>query len=73
MSKLETYREKLSCLDSWETYLLRESCLPGPRANLELAFAVALEGSEDQILRLAMLDPKKRLKTPKQNSWRFAA
>jgi len=56
MSKVEEYREKLRALDSWDAFLMQESCLPGPRANLELAFAVALEGTEDQILRFAYLN-----------------
>ncbi len=56
MGKVEEYREKLRTLDSWDTFLMQESSLPGPRANLELAFAVALEGTEDQILRFANLD-----------------
>jgi hypothetical protein len=46
MSKIEVYREKLRQLDDWESYLLSESRLPGPRANLELAHAVAEEGGE---------------------------
>jgi hypothetical protein len=56
MSKIEQYREILKTLDSWDSFLLKESRLPGPRANLELAFAVAMEGAESQILRFANLD-----------------
>lgn len=56
MGKVEEYREQLRALDSWDDFLIQESRLPGPRANLELAFAVALEGTADQILRLASLD-----------------
>jgi hypothetical protein len=56
MGKVEEYRERLRTLDSWGAFLMQESRLPGPRANLELAFAVALEGTEDQILRFAHLD-----------------
>ncbi len=56
MGKVDEYREKLSTLDTWDEFLMQESRLPGPRANLELAFAVALEGTEDQFLRLAALD-----------------
>jgi hypothetical protein len=58
MGKIEEYREKLKTLDDWDAYLLSESRLPGPRANLELAFAVAAEGTEDQCLRLASLTPE---------------
>ena len=58
MSKVDQYRQELRTLDSWDNYLLEESRLPGPRANLELAFAVAQESSEDQILRFAQLNPE---------------
>ena len=58
MGKVEQYRTELKTLDDWDTYLQAESRLPGPRANLELAFAVAAEGSEDQFLRFAALDPE---------------
>jgi hypothetical protein len=53
---VDDYRQKLRKLSSWDEYLLEESRLPGPRANLELAFAVALEGSEDQILRYSQIN-----------------
>jgi hypothetical protein len=56
MSKVEEYREILKTLDIWDEYLEQESRLPGPRANLELAYAVALEGGEDQFLRFADLN-----------------
>jgi hypothetical protein len=41
------YREVLKTLEDWEPYLLRESGLPGPRGNLELAQVVADEGDRD--------------------------
>ncbi len=44
MNKTEEYREQLKSLPEWEPFLLRESGLPGPRANLELARAVAEAG-----------------------------
>ncbi|HJS29333.1 MAG TPA: HEAT repeat domain-containing protein [Anaerolineales bacterium] len=44
MTKSEDYRRALRSLDDWDGYLLEESGLPGPRANLELAQAVADEG-----------------------------
>jgi hypothetical protein len=56
MSKVEEYRQVLRTIDSWDDYLLEESRLPGPRANLELAFAVAQEGTQDQILHYARLN-----------------
>jgi hypothetical protein len=58
MGKIEEYTEQLKALDDWDAFLLEESRLPGPRANLELAFAFAQEGTEDQFLRLAVLDPE---------------
>ena len=45
MSKVDSYRALLRSMTEWDTFLLEQSCLPGPRANLELAHAVALEGS----------------------------
>lgn len=56
MGKIEDYREKLGTLDTWDGYLMQESRLPGPRANLELAFAVALEGTAERMIRYAALD-----------------
>jgi hypothetical protein len=46
MSRSETYRAKLASLDDWDAYLLQESGLPGPRANLELVSVVADMGDE---------------------------
>jgi hypothetical protein len=45
MSKMDKYRETLRTLNDWDSYLLKESGLPGPRANLELAQVVADEGN----------------------------
>ncbi len=56
MSKIEEYRAILQELKNWDPFLLQESRLPGPRANLELAFAVALDGDEALFLRYADLD-----------------
>ena len=53
MSKVEDYRQILRQTDDWEKFLLSESRLPGPRANIELAQAAAEEGDRqwfDQIL-----------------------
>lgn len=47
MSKVESYREILSQRADWEEYLLQESRLPGPRANIELAQAAAEEGEAE--------------------------
>jgi hypothetical protein len=44
MTKAEEYRTKLHELSDWDEYLLKESGLPGPRGNIELAQVVADEG-----------------------------
>ena len=49
MSKAEEYRRHLQELKDWKPYLLKESGLPGPRGNLELAQVVAEEASPKQI------------------------
>ncbi len=41
MSRIEQHRRDLAGLADWEPYLHEHSGLPGPRANLELARAVA--------------------------------
>ncbi len=43
--KSEIYRQQLRRLSSWDQFLVKESGLPGPRANLELVQAVAEEGT----------------------------
>jgi hypothetical protein len=45
MTKADEYRTKLRALDHWDPYLLKESGLPGPCGNLELAQVVADEGN----------------------------
>ncbi len=59
MGKIDAYREVLRGLESWEPFLLAESNLPGPRANLELACAVAMEGNEDDLHAFAGLDDRR--------------
>jgi len=57
VSKREHYREilrSLSSLSDWESFLLNESGLPGPRANLELAQAAADERNEELFRRLGL-------------------
>jgi hypothetical protein len=56
MSKVEEYRRTLQELDDWETFLLEESGLPGPRGNIELARAVAEEGDEGLFQRYLSFD-----------------
>jgi hypothetical protein len=51
--RVQTYREELRGLKSWEPYLRRHSGLPGPRANLELVAAVAEEADADRLWRLS--------------------
>lgn len=46
MNRVDEYRETLRRQEDWDAFLLRESGLPGPRGNIELAQAAALEGDE---------------------------
>jgi hypothetical protein len=48
VSKTEYYRTTLRSLADWDDFLLKESRLPGPRANLELISVVADEGAKAQ-------------------------
>jgi hypothetical protein len=57
MGKREEYRSSLRARSDWDAFLLAESGLPGPRGNLELADAVADEGTEELFRRYAGLDP----------------
>jgi hypothetical protein len=57
MSKIETYREHLRQMCDWESFLLAESRLPGPRGNLELAQAAADEGDATQFARWLAVGP----------------
>jgi hypothetical protein len=56
MTKADEYRNKLSTLDNWEEFLLRESGLPGPRGNLELAQVVADLGTQKLFERYLCYD-----------------
>ncbi|HLF26589.1 MAG TPA: hypothetical protein VJG32_09640 [Anaerolineae bacterium] len=58
MTKAEAYRAKLRTLKDWDAFLLKESGLPGPRANLELVQAVADEGDEKLFERYLAFDPE---------------
>lgn len=57
MSKIQAYIEKLHNLKDWDAYLMQESALPGPRANLELIQAVAEVGDESTFLHLLSYTP----------------
>ncbi len=55
MTKVDRYRTQLRVLpdgEAWETFLLEESALPGPRANLELVYAAIEEGTRERFLAL---------------------
>ncbi|MBW7882158.1 MAG: hypothetical protein H3C34_05905 [Caldilineaceae bacterium] len=57
MSKADAYRQQLLATDEeWDELLRRESGLPGPRGNLELAQVVAGLGTPALFLRYAALD-----------------
>jgi hypothetical protein len=47
MSKVDDYRRTLRGLQDWQPHLLDASGLPGPRGNIELAQAVADEGTPE--------------------------
>lgn len=57
MNQIERYRAHLQQMCEWEPFLLAESRLPGPRANLELARAAAEEGDPDQFYRWLSFGP----------------
>ena len=57
MTKTRDYEIALTGLADWDDYLMRESGLPGPRGNLELADAFANLADERLIVRLASLGP----------------
>jgi hypothetical protein len=59
MTRTAEYRATLKGLADWAPFLLANSGLPGPRGNLELAQAVADEGSEEQFRRWLTLGPDK--------------
>jgi len=59
MSKVEEYRKALRALNDWDSFLLQESGLPGPRGNIELARAVADEGGEELFRRYLEYDEEK--------------
>jgi hypothetical protein len=56
MKKTDIYRQMLGSLLDWDPFLLQESRLPGPRANLELAHAVAEEGDSQLFARYLAFD-----------------
>lgn len=59
MNKVDEYRQILRSIEDWDAYLLKESNLPGRRANIELARAVADEGDEKRFERYLSFDAEK--------------
>ena len=55
--KVSFYVEKLKSQKDWDNYLMKESGLPGPRGNLELAQAFAEVGNENLIKRYLSIKP----------------
>jgi hypothetical protein len=58
MSRVDDYRAVLRTLDDWDSYLLAESGLPGPRANLALADAAADQGDAARFQRWLTFTPE---------------
>lgn len=56
MTKREDYRQQLRSSDDWDALLQQKSGLPGPRANLELAYATTLEGDAKRFYAWVRLD-----------------
>jgi hypothetical protein len=56
LSKTSEYREQLKVLKDWTPFLLKNSGLPGPRGNLELAQVVAEEGNFAQFEKFLSLE-----------------
>jgi hypothetical protein len=59
MGKTEDYRKALQALPEWDDFLLRNSGLPGPRGNIELARAAADLARVNRIERWLKWDPEK--------------
>lgn len=57
MGKVDDYAKTLGGLAEWIPYLRKNSNLPGPRGNLELAHAVARAGTRAQFEELLRTDP----------------
>jgi len=57
MKKSDFYANQLKSLVDWDDYLLSESGLPGPRGNLELAQAVADQGTLERFEHFLTFTP----------------
>ena len=56
-NKVVFYIEKLKSLRDWDSFLMKESGLPGPRGNLELAQAFADVAEENLIQKFISIKP----------------
>jgi len=56
MTKQDEYSRILQNMDDWIPYLMANSCLPGPRGNLELAYAAAHTATSRQAELLLGMD-----------------
>lgn len=70
MTKFDLYRNALAKLKNWDEYLLKNSGLPGPRGNLELAQVVADEGTPKLFKRYLTFDAAK---APTNSPYEFLA
>ena len=70
MTKADKYRNRLSKLEDWDAFLLKESGLPGPRGNLELAQVVADEGNQALFERYLAYDADR---APTNSPYEFLA
>lgn len=68
--KSDQYRATLKTLKGWDTFLLKESGLPGPRGNLELAQVVADLGDAGLFRRYVTYDATK---APTNSPYEFLA
>jgi hypothetical protein len=59
MTRIDEYEKQLDELKDGKPFMLKESGLPGPRGNLELAQAFCRGASPKQILELAGIGPDK--------------
>lgn len=59
MTKVHDYRARLRSMRDWDPFLRKESGLPGPRGNLELAKAVAEEATPRQIEAWLSIPPER--------------
>lgn len=58
MATSDSYRTILKTRDDWDSFLMQESRLPGPRGNLELAQIVAEEGDLERFSHFLTFDPQ---------------